>query len=124
MKKRDLTQQRNLITMEAFEASLARLPQSRRYLLRLYITGMTQRSREAFDTIKSICEEHLPGNYDLEVIDIYQHPGLAKEEQIIAVPTLIKILPAPLRRLIGNLSIKDRVLLGLDLRAKSVNLPA
>jgi circadian clock protein KaiB len=84
--------------------------------LRLYVTGMTTRSTEAFAMIKSICEEHLEGRYDLEVIDIYQHPQLAKDEQIIAVPTLVKKLPAPLRRFIGNLSDKERVLLGLDLR--------
>ncbi len=63
--------------------------------------------------------EHLQGRYELEVIDIYQHPQLAKDEQIIAVPTLVKKLPEPLRRLIGNLSDKERVLLGLDLRRKS-----
>ncbi|MES2306523.1 MAG: circadian clock KaiB family protein [Gemmatimonadota bacterium] len=89
-----------------------------RYLLRLYVTGMTPRSTEAIAMIKSICKEHLEGRYDLEVIDIYQHPQLARDEQIIAVPTLVKLLPAPLRRFIGNLSDKDRVLLGLDLRRK------
>lgn len=88
------------------------------YVLRLYVTGMTPRSIEAFATIKSICEEHLQGRYDLEVIDIYQHPQLARDEQIIAVPTLVKKLPAPLRRFIGNLSDRERVLLGLDLRRK------
>ena len=87
-----------------------------RYLLRLYVTGMTPRSTEAFAAIKSLCEEHLQGRYDLEVIDIYQHPQLAKDEQIIAVPTLVKKLPSPLRRLIGDLSNTNRVLLGLDLR--------
>jgi circadian clock protein KaiB len=66
-----------------------------------------------------VCERHLHGHYDLEVIDIYQHPQLAKDEQIIAVPTLVKKLPAPLRRLIGNLSDQERLLLGLDLRRTS-----
>ena len=79
---------------------------------------MTPRSTQAIATIKAICEEHLPGRYDLEVIDIYQQPTLAQGEQIIAVPTLIKKLPLPLRRLIGDLSDEDRVLLGLDLRRK------
>jgi len=87
-----------------------------KYVLRLYVTGMTPRSTEAITTIKAICEEHLQGRYDLEVIDIYQHPQLAREEQIIAAPTLIKKLPSPLRRLIGTLSDKERVLVGLDLR--------
>ena len=102
-------------TTAEFEKSLAR-QQEERYVLRLYVTGMTPRSTEAFAAIKGICEEHLQGRYDLEVIDIYQHPELAKDEQIIAVPTLVKKLPAPLRRLIGNLSVEERVLLGLDLR--------
>lgn len=80
---------------------------------------MTHRSTEAFAGIKAICEKYLAGRYDLEVIDIYQHPQLAKDEQIIAVPTLVKKLPAPLRRLIGNLSDLERVLVGLDLRRKT-----
>lgn len=88
------------------------------YVLRLYVTGMTPRSTQAVATIKSVCEEHLAGRYDLEVIDIYQNPVLARDEQIIAAPTLVKKLPAPLRRLIGDLSDTERVLLGLDLRQK------
>jgi circadian clock protein KaiB len=84
----------------------------------LYLTGMTPRSMEALATLKAICEEHLHGRYTLEVIDIYQNPNLAKDEQIIAVPTLIKALPEPLRRFVGNLSDQERVLLGLDLRRK------
>ena len=86
------------------------------YVLRLYVTGMTQRSLQAISSIKAICDEYLTGRYDLEMIDIYQHPSLALGEQIIAAPTLIKKLPAPLRRLVGDLSDKQRVLLGLDLR--------
>lgn len=99
----------------AFE-KLSNQSLAERYVLRLYVTGMTPRSTEAIAMIKSICEQHLEGRYDLEVIDIYQHPQLAKDEQIIAVPTLVKKLPSPLRRFIGNLSDKERVLLGLDLR--------
>ena len=86
------------------------------YVLRLYVTGMTPRSTESIARIKAICEEYLADRYELEVIDIYQQPALAKGEQIIAAPTLIKKLPLPLRRLVGDLSNKDRVLLGLDLR--------
>jgi circadian clock protein KaiB len=100
----------------AFEESLAQRRNNERYVLRLYVTGMTLRSTEAIAATKAICEEYLEGRYDLEVVDIYQHPSLAKDEQIIAVPTLVKKLPAPLRRLIGNLSMKERVLLGLDIR--------
>lgn len=86
------------------------------YVLRLYVTGMTPRSSKAISTVKAICEEHLQGRYSLEVIDIYQQPALAKDEQIIATPTLVKKLPTPLRRFIGDLSDKERVLIGLDLR--------
>ena len=89
------------------------------YVLRLYISGMTPRSTRALATIKSMCEEHLEGRYDLEVIDIYQHPELAADQQIIAVPTLVRHLPEPLRRLIGDLSEEDRVLVGLDLQPRS-----
>ncbi len=103
----------------AFEKSLSKASRAERYVLRLYVTGMTPRSTEAVTSIKSICEEHLKGHYDLEVIDIYQHPALAQDEQIIAVPTLVKQLPSPLRKLIGNLADVDRVLLGLDLRPRA-----
>ncbi len=106
-------------TTRTFEKALAESPLEERYVLRLYVTGMTPRSTEAIAVIKALCEEHLEGRYDLEVVDIYQHPALAKDEQIIAVPTLVKKLPAPLRKLIGNLSDKERVLLGLDLRLQS-----
>jgi circadian clock protein KaiB len=110
-------------TTEAIAGDLAAAagrPSSERYVLRLYVTGMTPRSLEALRTIKELCEEHLHGRYDLEVVDIYQHPRLAKDEQIVAVPTLVKQLPAPLRRLIGNLSDRERVLFGLDLRVEPV----
>ena len=80
--------------------------------------GKESETTEAFASIKALCEERLQGRYELEVIDIYQHPQLAIDEQIIAVPTLVKKLPAPLRRMIGDLSNADRVLLGLDLRRK------
>jgi circadian clock protein KaiB len=88
------------------------------YMLRLYVTGQTPKSVRAIANIKAICEEHLQGRYDLQVIDIYQRPGLAQDEQILAAPTLIKKLPLPLRRLVGDLSKTERVLLGLDLREK------
>lgn len=87
-----------------------------KYLLRLYVTGATPRSALAIANIRRICEELLHGCYDLEVIDIYQQPVLARDEQIIAAPTLVKKLPEPLRRLVGDLSSRERVLLGLDLR--------
>jgi circadian clock protein KaiB len=93
--------------------------QQERFVLRLYVTGLTPRSTQAIETIKDICEEQLKSRYDLEVVDLAKQPELACEADIVAAPTLIKQLPLPLRRLIGDLSNKDRVLLGLDLRPKS-----
>ncbi|MBI4525542.1 MAG: thiol-disulfide isomerase [Deltaproteobacteria bacterium] len=87
-----------------------------RYTLRLYITGTTPKSTRAVANIKEICENHLKDRYDLQVIDLYQQPTLAKGEQIIAAPTLIKKLPLPLRRFVGDLSNTERILVGLDLR--------
>ena len=86
------------------------------YVLRLYVAGLTPRSRTAIANITTICEEYLKGRYDLEVIDVFQRPVLAREEQIIATPTLVRKLPEPLRRFIGDLSEKEKVLVGLDLR--------
>ena len=100
-----------------YEKALEKAEQEH-YVLRLYVTGMTRRSADAFAHIKALCEEHLQGRYDLEVIDIYQRPQLAQDEQIIAVPTLVKKLPEPLRRWIGDLSDENRVLMGLDLRRR------
>jgi len=88
------------------------------YVLRLYVTGMTPRSNAAIENIKRICEEHLEGRYELEVIDIYQHPEAAKEAQLLAAPTLIKRLPLPLRRFVGDMSNEEKILVGLDLRPK------
>ena len=86
-----------------------------RYVLRLFVSGMTPRSTRAVQNVRAICETHLHGRYDLEVIDIYQQPTLARGEQIIAAPTLVKKSPAPLRYIIGDLSSTERVLRGLDL---------
>jgi circadian clock protein KaiB len=91
-------------------------PKREEYVLRLYVAGLTPRSRSAIENITGICEEYLPGQYNLEVIDVFKRPVLAREEQIIATPTLVKKLPAPLRRFIGDLSEKEKVLIGLDLR--------
>ena len=86
-----------------------------KYILRLYVSGSTLKSALAVGNIKRICEQHLKNRYDLEVIDVYQQPNLARDEQIVAVPTLIKRAPPPLRRLIGDLSDLRKVLFGLDL---------
>jgi circadian clock protein KaiB len=89
------------------------------YVLRLYVTGITPKSRLAIRHVKKICEENLQGRYDLEVIDIYQQPDLIREEQILAAPTLIKKLPLPLRKIIGDMSNTDRILVGLDLKVNN-----
>ena len=86
-----------------------------RYKLRLFITGTTARSTRAIENMRRICEENLQGRYDLEVVDVYQNPEATRELQVVATPTLVKILPEPLRRIIGDLSDEERVLAGLDL---------
>jgi len=112
-----MTQKRFRIAPKRNKKAFNPKAREEKYLLRLYITGVTPKSTRAITNIKQICEEHLHGRYTLEVIDIYQQPVLAKGEQIIAAPTLIKYLPLPLRRFIGDMSGTDRILLGLDLRA-------
>jgi circadian clock protein KaiB len=92
--------------------------QAERYLLRLYVTGVTPASRRAIENARALCQQHLSGRYQLEVYDIYQMPALAKDHQIIAAPTLVKVLPDPLRRFVGDLSRSEKVLFGLDLREK------
>jgi circadian clock protein KaiB len=89
-----------------------------KYVLRLYVTGLTPNSTRAIASAKALCETHLKGRYDLQIIDIYQQPQLAVGEQIVAAPTLVKKLPLPLRRLVGDLTKEERVLMGLDLRPK------
>ena len=89
-----------------------------KYVLRLYVSGSTLKSSRAVENIKRVCEQHLKNRYDLEVIDIYQQAKLARDEQIVAVPTLIKRLPLPLRRIIGDMSNQEKVLFGLDLRVR------
>jgi circadian clock protein KaiB len=90
-------------------------PVPERYVLKLFVTGSTPRSARAIENIRRICEERLHGRYELQVVDLYQQPGLAAGEQIIAAPTLVKLLPSPLRRLVGDLSDEKRVLVGLDI---------
>ena len=101
---------------EAFEAALKRKPLKRaKYILRLYVTGSAANSLKAVSNLKKICEEHLPHDYDLEVIDIYENPDAAREEQIKAAPTLVRKLPKPLRKFVGDLSNTQKILVGLDI---------
>jgi circadian clock protein KaiB len=86
------------------------------YILRLYVAGQTPKSLAAFANLKKICEEHLAGRYKIEVIDLLEHPQLARGDQIFAVPTLVRRLPPPLRKIIGDLSNTENVIVGLDLR--------
>ncbi|HEY7319940.1 MAG TPA: circadian clock KaiB family protein [Candidatus Binatia bacterium] len=92
---------------------------SKEYVLRLYVAGTSSKSLRAVANIKEICESRLKNRYDLEVIDIYQQPVLLKGEQIVAAPTLVKKLPPPLRKFIGDMSDSERVLVGLDLKPKN-----
>ena len=102
---------------QAFERATTG-PQEEAYVLRLYVTGNTPHSARAIARVKTVCDEHLSGRYDLEVVDLSQQPQLAQGEQIIAAPTLIKKLPLPLRRMVGDMSRTERLLVGLDLRSK------
>ncbi|HUI61954.1 MAG TPA: circadian clock KaiB family protein [Steroidobacteraceae bacterium] len=88
---------------------------SEQYILRLYVAGMTTRSARAVENVRAFCDKHLQGRFELQVIDVYQQPAIARSEQLIAAPTLIKKLPLPLRRLIGDMSDEGRILVGLDL---------
>jgi circadian clock protein KaiB len=110
---------------KVFEDALAPEPNAAHYCLRLFVSGSTPRSVRAIQNIRALCEEKLHGRYDLEVIDIYQHPEHVRPEQIVVTPTLVKKLPLPPRKIIGDLSDKERVLAGLDIvpRDASVKPP-
>jgi circadian clock protein KaiB len=108
--------------VKAFEEDLSRQPAAERYVLSLFVTGSTPKSLRAIQNIRALCEERLHGRYELKVIDIYQHPDQVKPEQIVVTPTLIKKLPLPLRKLIGDLSNRDRLLLGLDIVPNNAEL--
>ena len=91
------------------------------YHLRLYVAGQTTKSLAAFANLKRVCEEHLAGRYAIEVIDLLRNPQLAAGDQILAIPTLVRRLPAPLKRIIGDLSNTDKVLVGLDIRPRAAS---
>ncbi len=103
--------------LAAFEQALTQSGEGH-YVLRLYLTGHTSRSLKAVQAVKKLCEEHLPGRYELEIVDLCQQPERAQAAQIIAAPTLVKELPPPLRRLIGDLTDPDRVLVALNLKPR------
>ena len=113
-----MERKRGKTSTEEFEKAAARRDRAK-YVLRLYVTGMTPKSTQAIVNVQELCEKHLAGRYELEVIDIYQQPTRIKEEQIIASPTLIKKLPVPLRRLIGTMADTEKLLAGIDLKPKN-----
>jgi circadian clock protein KaiB len=94
------------------------------YLLRLYVAGPSPRSLAVFENVKSLCEDHLAGRYRIEIIDLKKNPELMEGDQILALPALVRRLPKPIRRIIGNLSNRERVLVGLDLRPRNAALLA
>jgi circadian clock protein KaiB len=100
----------------AFEAAVAAIA-TQRYTLRLYVTGATDKSARAVANVRALCDRHLSGRYDLEVIDVFQEPLLALEGHILAAPTLVKSTPLPVRRLIGDLSDTDKVIAALDIQS-------
>jgi circadian clock protein KaiB len=99
-------------------AKAKRVPKER-WRLRLYVAGQTPKSLTAFANLKRMCEECLPGKYEIEVVDLTKQPEMAKHDQIVALPTLVRKLPEPIRRIIGDLSNTERVMVGLDLQSKN-----
>jgi circadian clock protein KaiB len=97
-------------------AAASRVPKLESWNLRLYVAGQTPKSLTAFSNLKRLCEEHLAGRYRIEVIDLIKEPQLAQGDQILAIPTLVRKLPVPMRRVIGDLSNQERVMIGIDLK--------
>ena len=113
-----MERKRGKTSTEASEKAVVKRDREK-YILRLYVTGMTPKSSKTIANIRKLCEEYLAGRYELEVIDMYQQPKLVQGEQVIAAPTLIKKLPLPLRRLIGDMSDTERFLVGIDLKPRN-----
>jgi circadian clock protein KaiB len=91
---------------------------AKEWQLRIYVAGETDKSRKAIENLRKVCEEHLKGKYEIEVIDLVKNPQLAAKDQIFAVPTIIRKLPEPLKKLIGDMSVSEKVLVGLDIKPK------
>ncbi len=114
-----MTSKKRSPARKSAEAAKAGEPDPGMWDLRLYVAGQTVRSLRAFENLKRICEEHLAGKYQIEVVDLLENPKLARGDQILAIPTLVRKLPEPVRKIIGDLSNTERVLIGLDLRARA-----
>ena len=108
---------------KAEKKNSSRVPSQEVLELRLYVAGQTAKSVTAFANLKRICEEHVPGKYNIEVVDLLKNPTLAKGDQILAIPTLVRKLPTPIRKILGDLSNTERVLVGLDLRPQEEQPP-
>lgn len=104
-------------TTEQFEEALKKKEQTK-FKLRLFVTGITPRSLEAIDNVRKLCDKYLNGRYELEVVDLYKEPSAAKKDQIFAAPTLIKLLPLPLRKFVGDMTKEEKILAGLDIEVK------
>ena len=100
------------------DRAVAQAPDAKAYVLRLYVAGQTPKSLLAFTNLKQICEDHLQGRYEIEIVDLLENPQLARGDQILAVPTLVRRLPEPIKKIIGDLSNTERVLVGLDLQER------
>ncbi len=103
-------------SIKEFEKAAMGAPTNKKFILKLYVSGATRRSSRAIENIRAFCEEHLKGRYELEIVDIYQQPELLEKEQVIAAPTLIKQLPPPLRKLIGDMSDEEKIMVGLNIK--------
>lgn len=108
-------------SIREFEKAIEGSATDKKFVLKLFVSGATARSSRAVENIRNFCEEHLQGRYELEIVDIYQQPELLEKDQVIAAPTLIKELPPPIRKLIGDMSDVDRILIGLNIKPKSEN---
>lgn len=104
-------------SLREFERAVEGSASDKNFMLRLYVSGATARSSRAIENIRNFCEQHLKGRYELEIIDIYQQPELLEKEQVVAAPTLIKQLPLPLRKLIGDMSDEEKILVGLNIKS-------
>jgi circadian clock protein KaiB len=104
-------------TTEQFERALKK-KEAKKLKLRLFVTGITPRSLEAIDKVRKLCEEHLKGRYELEVVDLYKEPSAAKKDQVFAAPTLIKLLPLPIRKFVGDMTKEEKILAGLDIEVR------
>ena len=113
----DTRRGKDAIAMPLSEANLAPA-EPKAYQLRLYVAGQTPKSVLALKNLKQICEDHLQGRYEIEIVDLLENPQLAQGDQILALPTLVRRLPEPIKKIIGDLSNKERVLVGLDLRER------